>query len=79
MALIRARTQVRPALEQDLCPGPHHPTHEVQDDHAKGVARAKLALSEAAVPFVEPCVEADHGNVATRFSHLVNLGVRGGK
>lgn len=79
MALIRAGTQVRPALEQELCPGLHRPTYEVQDDYAKGVARAKLAHSEAAVPIAEPWVEVDHGNVAKRFSHQVNLGVQCGK
>ena len=79
MALIRAGNGVRPALEQEVCPGLHDPTREIKDDCAEGVARDKLAHSEAAVSVVERCVEVDHGNVATRFSHQVNLDVRAGK
>ena len=79
MALIRAGNGVQPALEQEVCPGLHDPTREIKDDCAEGVARDKLAHSEAAVSVVERCVEVDHGNVATRFSHQVNLDVRAGK
>ena len=46
MALIRAGNAVRPALEQEVCPGLHDPTYEIKDDCAEGVARDKLAAPE---------------------------------